>query len=54
MMLTYGEDAKKSQLTGKMFYKDDISCMHSTIITPSMDGSAQPNKGLQVCRQCTA
>jgi len=44
-LLSYGEDAKKSQLTSELFYKDDAGRMNSTIIAAA-DGN-QPNSGLQ-------
>jgi len=31
-LLSYGEDAKKSQLSAELFYKDDAGNMEETII----------------------
>ena len=44
-LLSYGEDAKKSQLTCELFYKDDAGRMESTL-TATADGN-HPNAGLQ-------
>jgi len=49
MLLTYSEDAKKSQLTSKMFYKDDASWMKSLFLTAA--NGNQPNTGLHARRQ---
>jgi len=42
-LLSYGEDAKKSQLTLELFYKDDAGRMDETIIEES--GGQLPNSG---------
>jgi len=34
-LLTYGEDAKKSQLSAELFYKDDAGEMDTTITAPA-------------------
>ena len=44
-LLSYGEDAKKSQLTSELFYKDEAGKMNETVIVAE-DGH-QPNSGLQ-------
>ena len=44
-LLSYGEDAKKSQLTSELFYKDDAGEMDTVIIAAG--GGHQPNAGLQ-------
>jgi len=44
-LLSYGEDAKKSQLTCELFYKDDAGRMDSTVIAEAE--GVQPNGGLQ-------
>ena len=44
-LLSYGEDAKKSQLTSELFYKDDANATESTLIAPA--GDVVPNQGLQ-------
>jgi len=38
-LLTYGEDAKKSQLSAELFYKDDAGEMDTTITAPAIDTS---------------
>jgi len=43
-LLSYGEDAKKSQLTSELFYKDEAGNMDETVIAAA-DGH-QPNSGL--------
>jgi len=48
-LLSYGEDAKKSQLTCELFYKDDPGRMESTLTAADADGN-QPNQGLQTRR----
>jgi len=44
-LLSYGEDAKKSQLCAEFFYKDQAGNMDE-VVTEEADGHA-PNKGLQ-------
>jgi len=44
-LLSYGKDAKNSQLTSELFYKDDASRMDETIIEEA--GGHRPNSGLQ-------
>jgi len=44
-LLSYGENAKKSQLTSELFYKDDAGRMEETIIEET--GGLLPNSGLQ-------
>jgi len=41
MLLSYGEDSKKSQLTSALFYKDEASKMDAMTITPN-----ERNEGL--------
>jgi len=48
-LLSYGEDAKKSQLTCELFYKDHTGRMESTLTAADTDGN-QPNQGLQTRR----
>jgi len=43
-LLSYGEDAKKSQLTSELFYKDEAGRMDETVIVA--DGGRHPNSGL--------
>jgi len=43
-LLSYGEDAKKSQLTSEMFYKDDAGRMDEVVTTAA--GDHVPNEGL--------
>jgi len=43
-LLSYGEDAKKSQLTSELFYKDEAGNMDKTV-TAAANGY-QPNSGL--------
>jgi len=45
-LLSYGEDAKKSQLTSELFYKDDAGRMEETIVVEA--GGRFPNSGLQI------
>ena len=47
-LLTYGEDAKKSQLTAELFYKDDAGEMDTTIAAAA--AGHQPNSGMQARR----
>ena len=51
-LLSYGEDAKKSQLTSELFYKDEAGNMDETVIAAA-DGH-QPNSGLQQRRAFVA
>ena len=51
-LLSYGEDAKKSQLTSELFYKDEAGKMDETVIVA--DGGHQPNSGLQKRRAFVA
>ena len=51
-LLSYGEDAKKSQLTCELFYKDDAGRMDSTLTEAT--GGNEPNKGLQTRRTFVA
>ena len=44
-LLSYGEDAKKSQLTAELFYKDDAGNMEETVVVGA--GNRTPNAGLQ-------
>jgi len=44
-LLSYGKHAKKSQLTCKLFYKDDPGRMESILTAPA--NGNQPNHGLQ-------
>ena len=44
-LLSYGEDAKKSQLTSELFYKDEAGRMNETVITAA--DNRHPNSGLQ-------
>jgi len=52
MLLSYGEDAKKSQLTSELFYKDDAGIMEETIIEEAR--GRVPNSGLQKRREFVA
>jgi len=45
-LLSYGEDAKKSQLSAELFYKDQAGTMDSVLTTADEAGN-QPNVGLQ-------
>ena len=51
-LLSYGEDAKKSQLTAELFYKDEAGNMDETVIA-AVEGHA-PNVGLQKRRALIA
>jgi len=51
-LLSYGEDAKKSQLTLELFYKDDTGRIKETIIEEAR--SRVPNSGLQKRREFVA
>ena len=51
-LLSYGEDAKKSQLTSELFYKDEAGRMDETVIVA--DGGHHPNSGLQKRRAFVA
>jgi len=51
-LLSYGEDAKKSQLTSELFYKDDAGRMHETIIEEATGHLT--NSGLQKRREFVA
>jgi len=44
-LLSYGEDPKKSQLSAKLFYKDDAGNMEETIVAAA--GNRTPNAGQQ-------
>jgi len=44
-LLSFGEDAKKSQLSAELFYKDDAGNMEETIVAAA--GNRTPNYGLQ-------
>jgi len=44
-LLNYGEDAKKSQLSAELFYKDDAGNMEETIVAAA--GNRTPNAALQ-------
>jgi len=44
-LLTYGEDAKQSQLTRQLFYKDEAGRMDSVLV--NNQGANHPNTGLQ-------
>jgi len=44
-LLSYGEDAKKSQLSAELFYKDDAGNIEETIVAAA--GNRTPNAGLQ-------
>ena len=45
-LLSYGEDAKKSQLTCELYYKDDAGKMDSTVVTEGEADGDQVNRGL--------
>jgi len=51
-LLSYGEDAKKSQLTSELFYKDDSGRIKETIVEEA--GGRVPNCGLQKRREFVA
>jgi len=51
-LLSYGEDAKKSQLFSELFYKDDAVRIDETIIAEA--GGHLPNFGLQRRREFVA
>jgi len=51
-LLSYGEDAKKSQLTAELFYKDEAGNMDETVLA-AVEGHA-PNAGLQKRRALIA
>jgi len=51
-LLSYGEDAKKSQLTSELFYKDDAGRMDETVIEEA--GGHRSNSGLQKRREFVA
>jgi len=51
-LLCYGKDAKKSQLTLELFYKDDAGRMDETVIEKA--GGHRPNSGLQKRREFVA
>jgi len=51
-LLSYGEDAKKSQLTAELFYKDEAGIMDETVLA-AVEGHA-PNVGLQKRRALIA
>jgi len=44
MLLSYGTDAKKLQLTSELYYKDDLGSMESTLLAPAK--GIQPNHSL--------
>jgi len=50
-LLTYGEDAKQSQLTRQLFYKDEAGRMDSVFV--NNQGANRPNTGLQRRRTIT-
>ena len=50
-LLTYGEDAKHSQLTCQLFYKDEAGYMDSVLV--GNQGGNRPNTGLQNRRTIT-
>ena len=50
-LLTYGEDAKQSQLTCQLFYKDEAGRMDSVLV--NNQGGKRPNTGLQSRRSIT-
>jgi len=43
-ILSYGEDAKKLQLTSELFYKDEAGKVDETVIEEA--GGHRPNSGL--------
>jgi len=51
-LLSYGEDAKKSQLTSELFDKDDAGRMEETIVEEA--GGRVPNSGLEKRREFVA
>ena len=51
-LLSYGEDAKKSQLTSELFYKDEAGRMDETVVVA--EGDHHPNSGLQKRRAFAA
>jgi len=51
-LLSYGEDAKKSQLISELFYNDDAGKMEKTIVKKA--GGRVPNSGLQKRREFVA
>jgi len=51
-LLSYSEDAKKSQLTSELFYKDKAANMDETVIEEA--GGHRPNSGLQKRRKFVA
>jgi len=48
-LLSYGEDAKNSQLTSELYYKDDAGRMDSTLVQQD-ENNNQPNQGLLMRR----
>jgi len=50
-LLTYGEDAKQSQLTRQLFYKDEAGRMDLVLV--NNQGANRPNTGLQRRRTIT-